>query len=203
MKGATIFGLTVAGSIAAIGALHVPATQEILGLRCPFKAAEPARDTEAIRAAATQRLAIGDPAAAHPAGPLDLAGATRADLFAAATAAGLTCGTDARGLTCAPAAADDSRRWFAELDAHDALVALVMLEYVGDPASALARLDGAVATVEAQVGAPTHERHDDLAAGALRQARVDFRRQDYFAQLSATHLRDDRYLVAETYRAIR
>lgn len=189
----------VAALTGVIGVLHVPAAQTFLGLGCPFsaEAGVSAEERDARRIAATARLAQGEIATARPAGPITLGAATRADLVAAATAAGLACEPDPGGLRCRA----DTREWFAELDAADTVVALVTLDYVADPAAARARLADATATVERAVGAPTRRTGGDLGQ-TLRQARVDFRRADYYAQLSATNVGDDRYLVAETYRAL-
>lgn len=197
---------------ALIGVMHMPFAQEMLG-GCPFggkttTASRPERD--ALRVAATERLKQGPATAQLPAGQLTLGTTTRAQVIAAASAVGLICEDtrDASGLKCGPAEvpAIGARRWFADFDASEHLVSLVTMDYVNNAGVASTMLRDSVAELDQSVGEATHRTgtYDDayLSAATLRQARVEYRRSNYFAQVSATNVGPGRFMVSQTYRAI-
>ena len=76
-----------------------------------------------------------------------------------------------------------------------------------DPTTVVAAFDDAQAAVTARAGAPAVRDGvtdaADLARGALRQARVEYRFQDYHALMRATNMGAAKgYLLTETYAAV-
>lgn len=203
-KWLAIAGLAVVG----LGVAHVPIAR-MLGGGCPFgrDRALTAEQQAKIRTRATARLRIeGAPASARPAGAFALGVTARAEVAAWAAARGMTCraGKDRAGLMCAHAG--DVETIYADFDRGERLVALSAMTRVDRAETAAARLATAESDLTRALGPATQvsgERSGHyLAARPLRQARAQFRRADYFAQLSATQLGPDRYLVSRTYRAL-
>ena len=192
------------------GVLHIPLARS-LGAGCPFEANAPetAADRDAQRKRATAVLRAEEPAPARPALHFVLRKSTRTDVQTWAEHAGAVCGPglDPLGLACDGVEDGETvGTLHADFDALDALVALSFVSRTTAAERASAGIDGAVRGLEPTIGQPSRVSGDRtpayLAAGPLRQARVEYRHSDYFAAVSATNMGSSGYLVTQVYRAI-
>jgi hypothetical protein len=200
-------GVPLVLATAAIGFMHTRAGQAMLGDSCPFggdvaQVSPQVRDER--RATATARLRGAGQAATRPAAGFVLGVTTRADVVGEAERLGLACaaGQDRVGLSCDDAAT--ALHLAADFSADGRLVSLSRMRTLADADRAAATMADAAEVIGGAVGDPSRRTGGDaayLAAGRLRQARVEYRRENYYATVSATNL-GDRYVVSEVFRGL-
>lgn len=187
---------------------------------CPFGfdvAASPA-DKEAARARFAARHRGEGAPAARPALGFKLDHTSRAEVEAWAARSGLACHAPRVGaeLVCAdvpaaalPAAASGAAPLIEELwfsfGGQGALTSLVAIRKEKRPEPIEAAFRAAEAFLSREAGPPAQASGDAssaaLAAGLLRQASVEYRFRDYYAQARASNMGDG-FLLTEEYRSL-
>ncbi len=180
---------------------------------------DPAR-REAGRLRRAEGLRGEGKASGRPALGFALDATTRAEIEAWAAKAGVSCvepaaplfGADldcsnvASGRLHRDASALDARSLWFQFDEAGLLVGVRAARYTPDPGAAAAALGAGVERLGREAGAPARRRGEPsaeyLAAGLLRQARVEFAFQDYFAAATATKLGQNEYVVVDEYRSL-
>ena len=193
-----------------IGGLHTPAGQALLGNRCPFGGDEAVapEEREARRLRANELLRGEGGTTVRRAGDFELGVTTRDEVETWAKTRGGTCaaGQQGQGLRCEGVDADAETILAADFSLDGRLVSLSRMRYSDGADDAARNLSDVAEALRDHVGEPDKTSGEPtagyLSRGLLTQARSEYRRETYFASLSATHLGPERYLVTEVYRAV-
>lgn len=198
---------------ALIGVLHLPAAKPLLaamaGCPVPWGAVAVSPEQAAVdrRAASSILRGQGQMQAVQAFG-LELGVATAVDVQRWAQQRGGACLLEGggTGLSCGQVRfeAGTHGSLFAELDLQGRVVALSSMERSESPSVAVASFVEVKRQLEATAGAPSRESGVPDAAwlggGALRQARAEFRRENAYAGVSATHLSESEFVVSRVVR---
>ncbi len=199
--------------------VHIPAVQHVMGWTtpdgegaCPF-----GYGPQGPRFAGAQPI-FAPSASARPALDWSLTATSKYQIRAWALSNAVSCTPrqGGRTLECLDVPAGLLRdgidmavttAWF-ELDGNGNVRAVRTVRRTTDPAAATRGFDALARGLERRLGAPTMQTGSsaasDLAAGALRQAAIEFLRDDYVATVRVTNMGDG-FAITESYaaRAIR
>ncbi|MFO0660767.1 MAG: hypothetical protein U0165_13185 [Polyangiaceae bacterium] len=221
-----VLGVTCGVSLLAtglIGFAHTPAGRSWLkylpgaSVACPVPAEIrnlTAEQRDANHRRAVQALKGDSPARSRPGLMLSL-GASRDELSAWSARVHAQCADQASGLEVRCTGLDDVERAGAAVrtdavvfrfDRDGHLVSILSMQSTSSPDAAALHVRESSDSLASEAG-PSTQRFGDadpefLAAGALRQARAEFKFSDYHASVAATNMGRDRYVISEVRELI-
>lgn len=226
LRGAGVVGALTAFTVGLIGFAHTPAGRPLLGLLtgathgggCPLgydRAATP-RSREDARATFAAMHRGRDRALARPALGFELDHTRRGEIESRMAAHGIVCASSAKvaDLVCADvpgsllddgASVSGKRNLWLNFGTRSQLISVVALSRAAGAVPASTAFQQVTGMVTRRAGSPRSATGQAdasyLAAGALRQAAVEFAFADYYASARITNMGRD-YMLTEEYRSL-